>query len=260
MASNRTKVLRHQHPLDPSLVKVLSSEERERLRACLPSHVTRDSAEIACDELERAFAIYRSGLANRVSKRPDEINADLDGIEGFISDLPDVLQYAEKDNRRRILRHLSGDRANEHAVEMGQAEFDRICARLRAAVSYARSRIRDDNGKRGPKGDTAWLHAELVRIWEEATGIAYRWSKKKDKSPEEFANQFIILAITLGGAEADYRREYTGRSGGETDLGVILDKHHKKGIARLKGRPRSSDESDRSDDEVLRKRKPRSAP
>ncbi|CAA7618322.1 hypothetical protein [Magnetospirillum sp. UT-4] len=84
MASNRTKVLRHQHPLDPSLVKVLSSEERERLRACLPSHVTRDSAEIACDELERAFAIYRSGLANRVSKRPDEINADLDGIEGFM--------------------------------------------------------------------------------------------------------------------------------------------------------------------------------
>jgi hypothetical protein len=138
---------------------------------------------------------------------------------------------------------------------MGQAEFDRICARLRAAVSYARSRIRDDNGKRGPKGNTRWLHAEMVRIWEEATGIAYRWSKKKDKpSPEEFANQFVIQAVTLGGAESDFRREYSGREGREKDLGTILNKHHKKGIAPLKGYPRSSDESDRSDDEILRRK------
>jgi hypothetical protein len=63
MASNRTKVLKHQRPLDAVPVKVLSPEERLGLRACLPGHVSQQAADAACDELERAFAIYRSGLA-----------------------------------------------------------------------------------------------------------------------------------------------------------------------------------------------------
>ncbi|MGE5608506.1 MAG: hypothetical protein ACM359_04585 [Bacillota bacterium] len=250
--ANRTKVLKHQRPLDAAPVKVLSPEERLGLRACLPAHVSKQAADTACDGLERAFAIYRSGLANKVSKRPETIKSDLAEIKGYLLELPDLIAHAEADNRRRIFRHLSGDRCAKDAEKRGEEEFRRICLRLKAAIQYADNRIRDGKGKRGPKEDKSWLMAELLRIWEETTAKPYRWSGKRGADAEKYASAFVIRAIVLGGVEADFRREYEGRAGAELDLGALLDKYHRKGVARLRNSPRSSDDSDHSDNEVLR--------
>jgi hypothetical protein len=253
MASKRTRLLRHQTDPDPRMLKVLSAQERERIRACLPVRVSLGAAEVAYKELERAFAIYRSGLANKAAKRPEKLNSELTEIELAIKDLLKKIDQSTNANCRRIMRHLSGDRAQENAAELGHEQFDAICGRFRGAVRYARSRIRDDDPSSGRKGDTGWLYAELARIWEEATGLRYSWSKNKYADIERYPTTFFIEAIKVGGAEKEFLAEYMGK---EKTLGAILNKYHdKNGSCFPSEYSRSSEESDRSDDDALGWRK-----